>query len=93
MGRKPKAAQILGAELTNTQGESVLLWKVNTPLSTEEHETLVAKLRQEQEHSGVKIILVPYSVDAEIDQDEPEQTVDEDPPIEPPANGGEDNDK
>ncbi|MEF3313321.1 hypothetical protein PV433_31005 [Paenibacillus sp. GYB004] len=46
--------------------ETVILWKATMPLSESEHEELSNKLRFEQENSGVKIVLVPYSVSPEI---------------------------
>ncbi|WP_308637714.1 hypothetical protein [Paenibacillus silvisoli] len=46
--------------------EQVLLFKVNAPLNEAEHAILAAKVREEQERSGVKIVLVPYSVTAEV---------------------------
>lgn len=48
----------------------VLIWKANCPLSEVEHEQLSAKLRFEHEQSGVKIVLVPYSVTVEVPEGE-----------------------
>ena len=65
MARK-KANPVEGLELQNGQGEQVMVWKATIPLSVEEHAQLAAKLQMEHERSGVKILLVPYSVDAEV---------------------------
>jgi len=69
MSRKQKA-KTTGESLMNDQGETVVLWKATKPLSAEEHAIVASMVRSEQEHSGVKIILVPYSVDAEAVQHE-----------------------
>ncbi|MGG1673316.1 hypothetical protein ACIFOE_22295 [Paenibacillus sp. NRS-1783] len=63
---------------TGVGNETVVLWKAPRPLSNDEHEQLATKLRLEQEHSDVKIVLVPYSVDVEIQSaaDVPEKTTD-----------------
>ncbi|AIQ26956.1 hypothetical protein P40081_01080 [Paenibacillus sp. FSL P4-0081] len=73
MAKKTQAAKIEGVDLSNQASETVLLWKATRELSAEEHEQLSIKLRQEQEHAGIKIVLVPLSVDAEVT----EQTADE----------------
>lgn len=62
---RTKAKPVADKTLKNEQGETVLIWKATMPLSENEHEQLSAKLRYEQEKSGVKIILVPYSVEVE----------------------------
>jgi len=63
MARKKTEAEPAGEIKVN--GETILLWKANRPLSQAEHEQLSEKLRFEQAKSGVKIVLVPFSVDAE----------------------------
>lgn len=65
MAKKTQAAKIEGVDLSNQASETVLLWKATRELSAEEHEQLSIKLRKEQEHSGIKIVLVPLSVDVE----------------------------
>jgi len=72
------AAQIVPEELTaptviNTettevlqQTETVVIFRVNRPLMSHEYEELEIRVRQENEKSGLKIVLAPYSVDAEI---------------------------
>ena len=66
MSRKPKVDKIDGHDLSTDNGKTVLLWKVNTPLSQSEHEQLSDRARFEEEKSGVRIILVPYSVEVEV---------------------------
>lgn len=79
---KAKAKPITEEIITNLAGETVLLWKAKMPLSDSEHEQLSNRLRFEQEHSGVKIILVPYPVDAEVSI-ESNSTTDERPEADP----------
>ncbi|MCX7570406.1 hypothetical protein OS242_10570 [Tumebacillus sp. DT12] len=75
------------AELVNN-GEAILLWKAKGPLSNAEHEQLAEKCRFEQEQSGVKIVLVPFAVDAELvypqatqaPADDPQQQVNDSEP-------------
>ncbi|MCR8635752.1 hypothetical protein [Paenibacillus radicis (ex Xue et al. 2023)] len=55
------------AGIVQVENETALLWKATLPLSEEEHEHLSNKLRFEQVQSGLKIILVPYSVEATAD--------------------------
>ncbi|MFB9326992.1 hypothetical protein ACFFSY_13775 [Paenibacillus aurantiacus] len=50
----------------NAAGETVLLFKVNQALSEDEHAILAERVRDEQERSGVKIVLVPQVVTAEV---------------------------
>jgi hypothetical protein len=65
MARK-NAKQVESIHLQNSKGEQVMVWKATIPLSVEEHAQLATKLQMEQERSGVKIILVPYSVDVDM---------------------------
>lgn len=53
-------------EETIGEGSAIMLWKAKGPLSDVEHEQLAQKLQMEHERSGIKIVLVPFSVDAEI---------------------------
>lgn len=46
--------------------ETVIVFKVNRPLMDHEYEELEKRVRQENEKSGLKIVLAPYSVDVEI---------------------------
>lgn len=95
MARKTKAAPIEGAEMKNEAEETVVLWKATMPLSVEEHQQLSAKLRHEQERSGVRILLVPFSADAEISTEpaqEPATEVTHTGADESKADGGEVND-
>lgn len=66
MAKKTQAAKIESVDLSNQASETVLLWKATRELSAEEHEQLSVKLRKEQEHSGIIIVLVPLSVDVEV---------------------------
>lgn len=94
MAKKPQAKKIDGVELSTQAGETVLLWKATRELSTEEHEQLSEKLRLEQERSGLKIVLVPLSVDIDVttqDEVEPvaEPATEPEPPTEPDQGGDE----
>ncbi|MBO7747359.1 hypothetical protein I8J29_24545 [Paenibacillus sp. MWE-103] len=66
MARKVKAEKIDALQAENAAGETVILFKATVPLNAAEHADLAEKIRQEQEHSGMKIILVPYSVEVSI---------------------------
>lgn len=46
--------------------ETVVIFKVNRPLMPHEYEELEKRVRQENEKSGLKIVIAPYSVDAQI---------------------------
>lgn len=66
MAKKPQATKIDGVEAIALNGETVLLWKATRELSEVEHEQLSIKLKMEQEHAGIKIVLVPLSVAVEV---------------------------
>lgn len=66
MAKKQQVTKIEGIEASALTGETVLLWKATRELSAEEHEQLSNKLRLEQEHAGIKIVLVPLSVNIEV---------------------------
>lgn len=51
------------------KNDTVILFKVNKPLTNVEYKELEARVRQEQAKSGLKIVLAPYSVDAKIKPD------------------------
>ncbi|MEK3987452.1 hypothetical protein MHB77_29405 [Paenibacillus sp. FSL K6-3166] len=94
MAKKSQATKIDGVEVSTLTGETVLLWKATRELSEVEHEQLSIKLKQEQEHAGIKIILVPLSVDLEvITQGEvepaPEPDTNQEPSTEPKQGGDE----
>lgn len=98
MAKKTQAAKIEGVDLSNQASETVLLWKATRELSAEEHEQLSIKLRQEQEHSGIKIVLVPLSVDVEATEltaeelealKDAEPAAEPEPPTEPDQGGDE----
>jgi len=44
----------------------VMLWKATKPLTEAQHEQLRAKLEKEQAATGVRVMLVPYSVEAVV---------------------------
>lgn len=64
---KSKAAEKL---VTVKAAVPVVIWRANRPLTDEQHEELARKLRAEQQHVGVELLLVPYSTDVEIAIDE-----------------------
>jgi len=49
--------------------ETVVIFKVNRPLMPHEYDELEQRVRQENEKSGLKIVIAPYSVDVEITED------------------------
>ncbi|MBU5670255.1 hypothetical protein [Paenibacillus brevis] len=63
MSRKTKDAEQV---ITVQTAVPVVIWKVKRPLNEQQHEELARKLQIEQERSGLKVMLVPHSVDAEI---------------------------
>lgn len=63
-----KAGELSGMDQSTQQDQTVILWKVTRPITTKEHTYLSNKLRHEAEKSGQNIILVPYSVEAEVTQ-------------------------
>lgn len=46
--------------------ETIIIFKVNRPLMPHEYEELEKRVRKENEKSGLKIVIAPYSVDAEL---------------------------
>lgn len=44
----------------------VLVCRANRPLTEEQHEELVRKLKAEQARTGLEIVLIPYSVDVVV---------------------------
>lgn len=55
--------EIKKEDLSSGPDQSVLLLKANRPLTVQEHEELSQKLRYEEENTGLKIVLVPFSLD------------------------------
>jgi len=49
--------------------ETIVIFKVNRPLMPHEYDELEQRVRQENEKSGLKIVIAPYSVDVEITVD------------------------
>ena len=62
------AAPIVNTEATTVvqQTETVVVFKVNRPLMDHEYDELEKRVRLENEKSGLKIVLAPYSVDVSI---------------------------
>lgn len=46
----------------------VLIWKSNIPLTNAQHKLIGEMLRREEKATGIKIMLVPFSVDIEAAQ-------------------------
>ncbi|NTZ20929.1 hypothetical protein EXW96_26440 [Paenibacillus sp. JMULE4] len=65
--KKPEVEQLTELKATTKTEETVLIWQAKQPLSETEHEQLSNKLRFEQEKSGIKIVLVPFAVNAAVD--------------------------
>lgn len=63
MARKTVEKQ---AVVKTETGETLMVWRAAMPLSESEHEQLSNKLRFEEERSGIRIMLVPYSVEPEV---------------------------
>ncbi|MFT9496613.1 hypothetical protein [Anaerosolibacter sp.] len=66
---KKKASEaelIVGVDLGSKESEQVVIWKATRPLTVKEHEEISQKLRYEAEQTGLKIVLVPFSVDLTV---------------------------
>lgn len=61
MARKKKEADVEQLH----DGETVLVFRANKPLDKKQFELLSDLVQQEEEKAGVKIIVVPHSVDLE----------------------------
>lgn len=68
--KKPEAEPVIGVDLANGKDETVVIWKATRPLTETQHEQLRAKLEREQAETGVRIMLVPYSVEAVVQDGE-----------------------
>lgn len=68
-GKATEADQVAEVKISDTTAKTVVLWKATRPLTVQEHEDLSAKIRSEEERTGLTILLVPFSVDAEIQRD------------------------
>jgi hypothetical protein len=45
------------------QSEGVIFMKANRPLTVQEHKDISGKLKAEEERTGLKFVLVPFSLD------------------------------
>ena len=62
MGKKEdkKIAEVTKVAETK---DTTIIFKINRPVSGLEHESISKKIRAEEERSGVKIVLIPYTCD------------------------------
>ena len=58
-----RAKKITPEAVEIKQAEGVIYFKAIRPLTVKEHEDLSYKLRYEEENTGLKIVLVPFSLD------------------------------
>lgn len=58
-----RAKSVMDAQI-ELETETIVIFKVNRPLQSHEYEELENRIRQENEKSGLKIVIAPYSVDA-----------------------------
>lgn len=59
MATKKKVAD--KAEVVKETTEKTIVYQATRPMTFEEHMELSRRLRHEQEQSGVKVVLLPYS--------------------------------
>lgn len=92
MSRKTKDAEQV---VTVHAAVPVVIWKAKRPLNEQQHEELARKLQSEQERSGMRVMLVPHSVDAEIGAvlEEHQAKADEEQPSSPGGEGTEEQQK
>jgi hypothetical protein len=71
MARKKQlkdTTQITSVDTGNAGGDqTVLVFRATRPLMDAEHASVLKRLRAEEERTGVKVILVPYSVEMKED--------------------------
>ncbi|MDP4158388.1 MAG: hypothetical protein Q8911_01310 [Bacillota bacterium] len=60
-GKKKDAELIEGVDLSSKPDETIIVFKATRPLTESEHEQLSQKVRYENEKSGVKVVLMPYT--------------------------------
>lgn len=77
MAGKKKAVEKI---ITIQTATPVLVWKATSPLTEQQHEELSRKLRHEQEHTGIEMVLIPHSVDANLFFEMRESTSESEPP-------------
>ena len=63
-----KANPVVDAQI-EVETETIVIFKVNRPLMPHEYDELEQRVRQENEKSGLKIVIAPYSVDVELSGD------------------------
>lgn len=92
MARKSKDAEKI---VTVQAAVPVVIWQAKRPLNEQQHEELARKLQSEQERSGLRVMLVPHSVDAEFGAvlEEQQATSDEEQPSSPGEEGAADQKK
>ena len=61
--KNPEITEIEGFDLSSGPDQTVLLLKATRPLTVQEHQELSQKLRYEEEQTGLKIVLVPFTLD------------------------------
>jgi hypothetical protein len=59
--RKADNEEVKEVEQVAEATEKTIIFKATRPLTTEEHKQLSDKIRYENEKSGVKVVLMPYS--------------------------------
>ena len=64
------ATPVVNTEATTIvqQTETIVVFKVNRPLMDHEYDELEKRVRLENEKSGLKIVLAPYSVDVSLSE-------------------------
>jgi len=59
--KHPKKNRAVAAQISKK--DDLLVFKANCPLTDSQFAMLEKRLRDQEEKSGIKIVLVPYSVD------------------------------
>lgn len=83
MSKKNKDADKL---VTVQVAVPVIVWRANRPMNDEQYDALKTRLQAAEAHTGVKVMLVPHSVDVEVSAEISDQ------PTESNAGAGESND-
>lgn len=76
MTKKKAEATTIEVQVTEVEGtqaeglaQDIVLFKINRNLTADEYEELQRRVRKENKRSGVRIVLVPRSVDASIEKE------------------------